>query len=225
MDVLLAQAVLGAVLLEALAGINHEDAFSGGGVLLVEHQDAGGYAGAVEEVCGQSDDRLQQPGAHQLLADHRLGVAPKQNAVGKDAGAFARAFQRTDDVQQVGIVTLLWWRHAPAETLVTVAATSFAQGQAGRPGFVGERRIGDDVVIGAQLLTIEEPGFHQCSLSAGHDCRSREIVQDHVHARQTRGGHVLFLALQRDVFACFGCHFQQQRTGAARGVVGGGGGD
>ena len=49
-DVLGAQAVLGAVLHEAAAGVDHEDALAGLGVLLVDDDDAGGDAGAVEEV-------------------------------------------------------------------------------------------------------------------------------------------------------------------------------
>ncbi len=57
-DVLVAQAVLVAVLDEALGGVDHEDALAGGGVLLVEHDDAGGDAGAVEEVGRQADDAL-----------------------------------------------------------------------------------------------------------------------------------------------------------------------
>jgi hypothetical protein len=58
-DVLLAQAVLVAVLDEALAGVDHEDALAGGGVFLVQHQDAGGDAGAVEQVGRQADDALE----------------------------------------------------------------------------------------------------------------------------------------------------------------------
>ena len=53
-NVLRAQAVLVSVLEEALARVDHEDAAAGVGVLLVEDQDAGGNAGAVEEVGGQA---------------------------------------------------------------------------------------------------------------------------------------------------------------------------
>ena len=53
-----AQAVLVAVLDEALGGVDHEDALAGVGVFLVEHDDAGGNAGAVEEVGRQADDAL-----------------------------------------------------------------------------------------------------------------------------------------------------------------------
>jgi hypothetical protein len=62
-DVLLAQAVLVAVLEEALAGVDHEHALAADRIFLVEHQDAGRYAGAVEEVGGQADDALEDAGA------------------------------------------------------------------------------------------------------------------------------------------------------------------
>ena len=106
-DVLLAQAVLVAVLDEALGGIDHEDALAGGGVFLVEHQDAGRDAGAVKEVGRQADDPLEVAGADELPADDGLGIAPEEHAVGQNAGAFAGALQRADDVQQVGVVALL----------------------------------------------------------------------------------------------------------------------
>ena len=51
-DVLLAEAVFRTVLLEAPGGINHKNALAGGGVFLVEHEDAGGDAGAVKEIGG-----------------------------------------------------------------------------------------------------------------------------------------------------------------------------
>jgi hypothetical protein len=96
-----------AVLDEALGGVDHEDALAGGGVLLVQHQDAGGDAGAVEQVGRQADDALEDARAHQLLADHRLGIAAEQHAVRQDAGALPVLFMRADDVQQVGVVALL----------------------------------------------------------------------------------------------------------------------
>src|SRR5213593_3030593 len=53
---------------------DHEDALAAGGVLLVEHHDAGGNAGAVEEVGGQADDALEIPGADEPLADRGLRI-------------------------------------------------------------------------------------------------------------------------------------------------------
>ena len=141
----------------------------------------------------------------------------------ENAGAFARALQGADDVQEVGVVALLLRRHAPGEALEVVAAAAFAQGEAGGPGLVGEGRIGDDVVVGAELLAVLELGIEE-RVAREHVGR-REVVQDHVHAGETGGGHVLLLPFEGDVLARLGGDLQQQRTGAAGGVVGGGGGD
>ena len=216
-DVLLAQAVLVAVLDEPLGGVDHEHALAGGGVLLVEHHDAGGDAGAVEEVGGQADDALEIAGANELLADRGLGIAAEENAMGQDAGGFARALHRADDVQQVGVVALLGGRLAPGEALEGVLRWR----DAGGPGLVGERRIGDDVVVGAELLAVLELGRGQGV--AREDVGRGEVVQDHVHAGQARGGHVLLLPFERDVLARLGGHLQEQRARAAGRVVGGGG--
>ena len=88
-DVLLAEAVLVAVLDEALGGIDHEDAFAGVRAFLVEHDDAGGNAGAVKEVRRQADDALDDAALDEVLADGGLGIAAEQNAVRQDARAFA----------------------------------------------------------------------------------------------------------------------------------------
>ena len=82
------------------------------GVLLVEHDDAGGDAGAVEEVGRQADDALDVAACGRGSADVGLGIAAEQHAVRQDAGAFAGALERADDVQQVGVVALLGGRRA-----------------------------------------------------------------------------------------------------------------
>ena len=120
-EVLLAEAVLRAVLFKTLGRINHEDALAGGGVFLVEHKDAGGDAGAVKEIGGQANDGLQVTRADELLADDGLSIAAEEHAVRKNAGAFAGALQRADDVEQECVVALLGWWHPPNESLVGVA--------------------------------------------------------------------------------------------------------
>ena len=55
-DVHVPQAVLVAVLKVAAAGVDHEDALAGVGIFLVDDDDAGGYAGAVEQVGRQADN-------------------------------------------------------------------------------------------------------------------------------------------------------------------------
>ena len=132
-DVLGAQAVLGAVLHEAGAGVDHEDALAGVGVLLVDDDDAGGDAGAVEEVGGQADDALDVALADEVAADVGLGVAAEQHAVRQNARAFAGALERADDVQQVGVVALLGGRRAEGlEALVGIVERV----EAGAPALV-----------------------------------------------------------------------------------------
>jgi len=76
-DVLFAKPVLGAVLDEPIGGVDEEDAFAGSGVLFIQHDDAGGNAGPVEEVGGKPDDRFDQAAGEQVLADDGLRVAAK----------------------------------------------------------------------------------------------------------------------------------------------------
>ena len=128
-------------------------------------------------------------------------------------------FMRADDVQQVGVVALLLRAARPRRS--AGSGHRFAGREPGGPGLVGERRIGDDVVVGAELLAVLELGIGQ--RVAREDVGRREVVQDHVHAGEAGGGHVLLLPFERDVLAGLGGHLQQQRARAAGGVVGGGG--
>ena len=89
------------------------------GVLLVEHDDAGGNAGAVEEVGRQADDALDVAAPDDLAADGRLGAAPEEHAVRENDRAFARALQGGEDVQQEGVVAVLRGRDAVVEAVET----------------------------------------------------------------------------------------------------------
>src|SRR5262245_31791404 len=88
-DVLGTQAVLRAILHVATAGVDHEDALARVGVLLVDDNDTGGDAGAVEEVGGQADDALDVALADEVTTDVGHGIAPEEYAVRQDAGPFA----------------------------------------------------------------------------------------------------------------------------------------
>ena len=141
-DVPVAQAGLGAVLHEAAAGVDHEEAFAGQGVLLVEDHEAGGDAGAVQEVGRQADDALEVPLAHPRAADVGLGITAHQHAVRQDARALAGALERADEVQQGGIVALPGGRRAEGlEALEGVVQRIDAV----TPALVGKGWIGDDV--------------------------------------------------------------------------------
>ena len=92
-DILRAKAVHRAVLHEALAGGDEEDAFAGVSVFLVDGDDAGGNAGAVEQVGGQPNDSLDVATADEIAANLALGIATEEDAVGQNAGTLAGALQ------------------------------------------------------------------------------------------------------------------------------------
>src|SRR5690606_33831145 len=106
-DVLGAEPVLGTVLPEAAAGVDHEHAFAPDGTRFVDDDDAGGDAGPVEEVLREADDALDEAAADELAADGGLGVATEEDAVGEDDGGSAGRFERGDDVEEERVVALL----------------------------------------------------------------------------------------------------------------------
>ena len=113
-------------------------------VLLVEHDDAGRDAGAVEEVGWQADDALDVAALEQLPADGRLGVAAEEDAVRQDDRRLAGALERLQHVQQEGVVAVLLRRASELEAAVLVL-------QAVAPRLDRERRIHDGEVERPQL--------------------------------------------------------------------------
>ena len=89
------------------------------GVFLVEHDDAGGDARAVEEIRRQADDALDVAAPDDLPADVGLGVAAEEHAMRENDRAFARALEAGEDVQQKGVVAVLRGRNAELEALDT----------------------------------------------------------------------------------------------------------
>src|ERR1022692_431503 len=218
-DVHGAETVLVAVLEEAGASIDDENAFAGVGVFLVDDYYAGGDAGAIKEVGRQADDALEIALAHEGAPNVGLGVAAEEDAVRENACAFAIAPERADDVEEVGIVALLGgWDAEGLESQVGVVAGIDAVA----PGLVAEGRIGDYVVEGFDGVAVFEFGIGQGV--ALLNVRPGIVVQDHVHAGQAGGGGVLFLPVEGDLGAGFVAHFEEKGAGAAGGVVDGGAG-
>ena len=218
-NVHLAQAVLGAVLHEAAAGVDHEDAFAGLGALLVDHHDAGRDAGAIEEVGGQAYDAFDVAFADQGAADVGLGVAAEQHAVRQDAGSLGGGLEGADDVQQIGVVALLGGRDAEGlESIERIVQRI----EAGAPALVGKGWVGDDVVEGLEGLAVfflEEGVRESVPLP---NIRCGIAVQDHVHASEAAGGGILLLSVDGDAGGGFVRHLQEEGARAAGGVVDGG---
>src|ERR1022692_911548 len=216
-DVHGAETVLVAVLEEAGASIDDENAFAGVGVFLVDDYYAGGDAGAIKEVGRQADDALEIALAHEGAPNVGLGVAAEEDAVRENACTFAVAPERADDVEEVGVIALLGGRDAEAlEAQVGVVAGIDAVA----PGLVAEGRIGDYVVEGFDGVAVLE--FWIGQRVALLNVRPRVVVEDHVHAGETGGGGVLFLPVEGDLGAGFVTHFEEEGAGAAGGVVDGG---
>ena len=183
-------------------------------VRLVDDHDAGGDAGAVEQVGGQTDDPLDEAAPDQLAADAGLAGAAEQHAVGQDDGAPTGALERGDEMQQEGVVAVLRRRDAVVE-----APEGVVRGvEAVRPRLGREGRIGDREVERPQAAAgVAELGGGQ--RVAAPQVGGRVAVQDHVHPRQRPGGVVHLLAVDADAVRRPVGRLQQQRAGAASGVV------
>ena len=210
----MAQAVHVAVFHEAFAGVDHEDAAAGGGVLFVKDDDAGRDAGAVEQVGRQADDALDIAPANDVLAYLGLDVAAKEHAVGQDDRTFAGALHRFQDVQQEGVVAILGRRNAVLEAAIQIVGRI----EAVAPGLGGKREIGHHEVEGLEAAVRADP-MRAGERVALPDLRRRVVVQDHVHLGQGGGGVVHLLAVDRHTRGRFVGHLQQQRAGTARGIV------
>src|SRR5207249_11336898 len=80
-DIPFAEAILVAVLYEALGSVDHENAPTASGVLFVEDDDAGRDSCAVEQVCRKPNDAFDIAAFDDVAADLALRTATEQNAV------------------------------------------------------------------------------------------------------------------------------------------------
>ena len=185
---------------------------------LVEHHDAGRDAGAVEQVCGQADEALDEAVADDAAADRGLGAAAEQHTVGQDHRALAGAVERGQHMQQKGVVAVLGRRQAEGEAAILVVGRVEAVG----PGLGGKRRIGDHVVEGLEPAVLVREVWRGQRVVLP-DLGGGAVVQDHVHACQRAGGVVHLLAVDRQVEpgARLGLvvRLQEQRTRSAGRVV------
>ena len=118
------------------------------GVLFVDDDDAGGYAGAVKEVGRQADDALYVAAPDEIPADIGLPVAAEQHTVRQDDRSFALALKRCDEVQEEGVVTILGRGNAERKASVLIVRGIQPIG----PGLGRERRIGNRKVKGLQTV-------------------------------------------------------------------------
>src|SRR5437899_10844552 len=89
MNVLRAQAILVAVLNEALGSINHENSFAGCGVLLIQHYGARRNSGSIKEIWREPNNSFDVTAPDNLAANDSLSTAAKEDAVRKIHRCFA----------------------------------------------------------------------------------------------------------------------------------------
>jgi CRISPR/Cas system-associated endonuclease Cas1 len=88
-DVFRAQMVLRLAFAVFAVGVDEQHVVAGGRACLVEHQNAGRNAGAVEQVAGQADHGFQVAAVDEVFARLALFAAAEQHAVGHDGGQAA----------------------------------------------------------------------------------------------------------------------------------------
>lgn len=117
-------------------------------------------------------------------------------------------------MQQEGVIAVLGGRDAILETVELVVRGV----EAIRPGFRGERRIGDSEVERLERVV----GVLEVRIGQGvstPEIGGRMSVKDHVHPGQRPSGVVVFLAVDGDAARRFIGRLEKQRAGATRRVV------
>ena len=80
-DISFTQTILVAVLNVPTAGINHKDALSVCSSFFINHEHAGGYAGAVKQVCRKADNALDPVLLYNCFSNSRFGISTEQNTM------------------------------------------------------------------------------------------------------------------------------------------------
>ena len=75
------QTVFISVLNVPTAGINHKDALSVCSSFFINHEHAGGYAGAVKQVCRKADNTLDPVLLYNCFSNSRFGISTEQNTM------------------------------------------------------------------------------------------------------------------------------------------------
>ena len=80
-DITFTQTILVAVLNVPTAGINHKDALSVCSAFFINHEHAGGYAGAVKQICRKADDALNPMLLDNSLSDGGFCVPTEEDSM------------------------------------------------------------------------------------------------------------------------------------------------
>ena len=200
--------------------VRHLDALFGGvdeeglavGLVLLQHHDAGGNAGAEKQIAGQLDDAVDEVVVHQILADLFLGAAPVEYPGEAYDGRRAVGCQPCQAVHDKRQVRLALGGQHPRRGKPRVVDEGGIV--AARP-LDGVGRIGDD-----QLKRFVVPVLRvgQGVLAGNVELVVADVMQKHVDAAEVVGGDVDFLPVKAhpDPLRAQHLHrFEQKRTGTA----------
>ena len=203
--------------------IGHLDALAGGvdkqglavRLVLFQHHDASGDAGAEEQVAGQLDDAVDEVVVDEVLADLLLRPAPVQDAGKTDDGGGAVGCQPAEAVHDKGQICLALGGQHPGGGKAGIVDQ---QGVVIPGPLDGVGGIGDDQLKG---LVIPVLGIGQSVLAGDVELVKADVVEEHVDAAQVVGGDIDLLAVEAVADGVTAQHFhrlQQQRAGATGGV-------
>lgn len=219
LDILLTQAILWTFLFESSTGVNEENAFTRIRVFLVDEHQAGGNAGAIEQVRRKADDTLDVFRAQHGKPDGLFSVAAEQDSMRHDDASLTRGIQGFQHMQEPGIITILFRRNTKAIKTLEWICRGF---QSVTPVLIGKRRIHNHKVEAAQLTEII------CELRVGQGIALQNgtgslLMEDEVHPGQAGCG-VILAKNGHDgiaVFAnrCFVCSPDEQAAAACGRIV------
>ena len=219
------QEVLVLAFLKFLAGVDEQDV----PVLAspLQHQDGGGDAGAVEQIGGQADDRVQ--GVLLLdegLADLGLRRPPEQHPVGQDDGHGPLGVQVVVAVEHEGEVRLGGRRQLAVIREPGILELGLRIVPFGRVRWVGHHGVEAPGPVDAPLVGAVGPvPLQGVGVAQGHVVVPHPVHHE-VHAGQVVGGGIELLAVKLDGAGAVAPsqlipHGEEQGPGAHGGVVDG----
>ena len=198
-------------------GVDEQGVVARRAACLVQHQDAGRDAGAVEQVGRQPDHRFEHTTFQKQATHLALFATPEQHAVRHHGSQLAVGLEGGQHVlheHQVGLLALLGQPHREAARELDLLLDVI----------LAEGRVGQHAVEAPELAVL----FQVLGLAQGvllTDVGIRDAVQQHVHLADGPGGAHLFLPVQRHLLraapmlAQVVAHLDEHAARAAGGVV------
>src|SRR5215470_14660247 len=142
---------------------------------LAEDQDAGGKAGAVEQIRTEADDRFEQVHAEDFLPDLAFRTHAEKGTMRQHHGHTTSPGRHgAHHVLHPGVITAFGRWHTSEVPSVGIVAPDLVA-----PFFEGEGWIGDDAIERRQVVTREERRTAQ--RVATYHLKIRRAMQEEIH--------------------------------------------